>query len=111
MKRVTKTVQVVQIEMSVDEYLATGTLLTQFRLLNKHQNCFYCGIPTPTQAERSIDHYIPRSLGGKFKTNCCKPCNRAKGSMLPEEFRAWRYQGKNIEFFGENLVRRRSRES
>ena len=37
----------------------------------------------------------------------CRPCNCAKGSMLLEEFRALRYAGKSIEFFGESIVRQK----
>lgn len=50
--------------------------------------CQYCGT---TQAPLTIDHILPRSLGGKHEwTNCvaaCASCNRKKGDKLLSEAR------------------------
>lgn len=47
--------------------------------------CQYCGSPY----ELTIDHVIPRSLGGgNGWTNCvtaCYPCNHSKGDRTPEQ--------------------------
>ncbi len=50
--------------------------------------CQYCGYAgTPTQL--TVDHIIPRSLGGENSFNncvtCCKPCNSKKGSKSLEQ--------------------------
>jgi len=58
--------------------------------------CHYCGINTvvtdqriPTQ--RSVDHVIPRSRGGKNtkdnRVTCCIACNTSKGGRTVEEWR------------------------
>jgi hypothetical protein len=99
-----------QVELTIEELHYYGLLTTQFRLLVKGRRCFYCGIETPKLADRTSDHLFPRSLGGGknrlggMTVNACRPCNTAKGSMLPEAFRALRYSGKPIEFFGERIV-------
>jgi len=57
------------------------------KLMRKHKNCHYCGIPL-TKENRTIDHVIPQSmLGiGKHAANnlvlACRPCNSKKGSKL-----------------------------
>lgn len=46
--------------------------------------CVYCGKVLLTHQERTVDHVIPKSKGGKFSrrnlVTACKPCNNAKGS-------------------------------
>lgn len=48
--------------------------------------CWYCGSPAKT-----LDHIVPRSLGGKDNLDnlvpCCKPCNSMKITKSVEEFR------------------------
>lgn len=50
--------------------------------------CQYCG-DRLTWESVSIDHVLPSSRGGQTSwQNCvaaCKPCNRKKGDMLPQE--------------------------
>lgn len=50
--------------------------------------CQYCGKKFP-YSELTIDHVIPRSLGGKSTWEnvvcCCVECNRKKGGKTPEE--------------------------
>lgn len=51
--------------------------------------CQYCGRVLKNPKERTIDHVIPKSRGGKTVwTNvvlCCKKCNLKKGNRTPEE--------------------------
>jgi len=51
--------------------------------------CQYCGKLLKNPKERTIDHIIPKSRGGKTVwTNvvlCCKKCNLKKGNRTPEE--------------------------
>jgi len=48
--------------------------------------CQYCG---KTHRELTLDHVIPRSLGGETNwlnvVAACRPCNTKKGNMNPEE--------------------------
>jgi len=50
--------------------------------------CQYCGRKFPTQ-ELSIDHVVPRSLGGRSTWEnvvcCCLQCNIRKGGRTPEQ--------------------------
>lgn len=43
--------------------------------------CFYCG-----SKKQSLDHFYPKSLGGKLKVPCCLECNRKKGCLIPEKW-------------------------
>ena len=70
-----------------------GTLYGwQLRAYVFHQNghrCFYCG----EQRKRlTLDHVIPKSLGGTDRvvnlTAACMKCNQLKYNQLPEEFLA-----------------------
>ena len=49
--------------------------------------CAYCGT---SSGPFEIDHIVPWSRGGAHErdnlTLACKPCNRSKGSMTPEEW-------------------------
>lgn len=51
-----------------------------------NERCVYCG-KTFTGKARSMEHLIPRSLGGtKSRKNlvaACKPCNWRRGSTWP----------------------------
>ncbi len=53
-------------------------------------SCQYCGEKFP-RSELTIDHVVPRSLGGKSVWEnvvcCCMDCNRKKGGRTPEEAR------------------------
>ena len=59
-----------------------------------HYQCQYCGKKPGTQ-ELTIDHIIPKSLGGKTTWEncvlCCVSCNSLKGNKLLHEI-------KNIKF-------------
>jgi|LauGreDrversion4_2_1035121.scaffolds.fasta_scaffold120630_3 hypothetical protein len=50
--------------------------------------CQYCGF-TGTATQLSIDHVIPRALGGVNSfdncVTCCKPCNSKKGSKTLDQ--------------------------
>ncbi len=50
--------------------------------------CQYCGY-SGTSSQLSVDHIIPRSLGGENSFNncvtCCKPCNSKKGSKTLDQ--------------------------
>jgi len=54
--------------------------------------CFYCGrkFITPHDPELTIDHIIPKSLGGEDDDGnlvpCCSKCNQEKNSYLPSEW-------------------------
>jgi 5-methylcytosine-specific restriction endonuclease McrA len=58
-------------------------------LLRDKYTCQYCGKYLKSPKERTIDHIIPKSRGGKTVwTNvvlCCKKCNLKKGDKTPEE--------------------------
>ncbi len=51
--------------------------------------CQYCGKSVKNPRDRTIDHVLPRSRGGKTVwTNvvlCCRKCNLKKGDRTPEE--------------------------
>ena len=53
-----------------------------------HNRCQYCGRSHPG-SELSLDHVIPRSLGGKTTWEnvvcCCTSCNAKKGGRLPAQ--------------------------
>jgi 5-methylcytosine-specific restriction endonuclease McrA len=77
------------------------------------RRCFYCGLKvTFSSGERTLDHVVPRSKGGpngsRNKVASCRPCNQAKKDLSVEEFRAQRFSGKQIEFYGETMFRQRS---
>ncbi len=58
-------------------------------LLRDRYTCQYCGKYLKNPKDRTIDHVIPKSRGGKTVwTNvvlCCKKCNLKKGDRTPEE--------------------------
>lgn len=53
-----------------------------------HNRCQYCGKRFPT-SELTIDHIIPRSMGGKATWEnvvcCCVACNVRKGGRTPQQ--------------------------
>ncbi len=53
-----------------------------------HNRCQYCGRRFPT-SELSLDHVVPRSMGGRTTWEnvvcCCVACNIRKGGRTPEE--------------------------
>jgi hypothetical protein len=58
-------------------------------------NCLYCGYPKP-QEESTLEHAIPRALGGahvpdRYKLrNVCKKCNNDLGSFVDASFaKSW----------------------
>jgi len=54
-----------------------------------NKRCFYCG-KTLLFKQSTLDHYYPKSLGGRGEifnlVNCCKKCNEEKGNELPEDW-------------------------
>lgn len=57
------------------------------KIINSSVECYICGV---TDMKLTIDHIIPRALGGSDKESnlkaCCKYCNKQKGSMLLKDF-------------------------
>ncbi len=51
--------------------------------------CQYCGRSVRNPKDRTIDHVVPRSRGGKTVWEnvvlCCRKCNLKKGGRTPEE--------------------------
>ncbi len=58
-------------------------------ILRDRFTCQYCGKLLKNPKDRTIDHIIPKSRGGKTVWNnvvlCCKKCNLKKGNKTPEE--------------------------
>jgi len=78
--------------IALREYAPTGKSQAAFTRRNVYlrdsYKCQYCyeRFPTP---DLSMDHVIPRSLGGKLEwentVTSCRKCNGRKGSLLPSE--------------------------
>ena len=78
--------------IALREYSPTGKAQAAFTRRNLYlrdsYKCQYCyeRFPTP---DLSMDHVIPRSLGGKLEwentVTSCRKCNGRKGSLLPSE--------------------------
>ncbi|MGQ9592597.1 MAG: HNH endonuclease [Planctomycetota bacterium] len=67
-----------------EKYLCPRVVFSRRNLFRRDRNtCQYCGRKRPTE-ELSIDHILPRSLGGRSEwTNCvvaCLECNSKKGN-------------------------------
>jgi 5-methylcytosine-specific restriction endonuclease McrA len=106
----TITVTISHLELTREEYDKWLHITTNFRAIDKLHHCFYCGIKTKPK-ERTKDHLFARSLNPihanepiRLVVNCCVPCNRKKGRLLPDGFRIKLYS-QPIEFYGEQLVR------
>lgn len=64
------------------------------RRVARHQHgtprCHYCGRQLSKRKKGTVDHIIPRALGGPDelwnKTLACPPCNHAKGHQTYEQF-------------------------
>ena len=72
-----------------DKMKAFRVLFTRANIFKRdHYQCQYCGCKPGTQ-ELTIDHIIPKSLGGKTTWEncvlCCVSCNSLKGSKLLNE--------------------------
>jgi len=78
-------------------YLPKNESLPQNEVIFTRQNlflrdkftCQYCGKLLNNPKDRTIDHVIPKSKGGKTVWSnvvlCCKKCNLKKGDRTPEE--------------------------
>ena len=53
--------------------------------------CQYCALHFHTR-DLSLDHVVPRSMGGRLTWNnavtCCRQCNGRKGSLLPHQLKS-----------------------
>ncbi len=58
-------------------------------LIRDRYTCQYCGKSVKNPKDRTIDHVLPRSRGGKTTWDnvvlCCRKCNLKKGDRTPEE--------------------------
>ncbi|AEH44227.1 HNH endonuclease [Thermodesulfatator indicus DSM 15286] len=58
-------------------------------MMRDRYTCQYCGKSVKNPKDRTIDHIIPRSRGGKTTWEnvvlCCRKCNIKKGNRTPEE--------------------------
>lgn len=53
---------------------------------NRYQSvCFYCERKIKPK-NLTLDHFIPRSLGGKHLVLCCRECNTFKAAHSPIVF-------------------------
>lgn len=74
-------------------------------LFTRGAECIYCfrsmhdRLPgVHTQSDRTGDHYVPRSRGGRKVVDCCRRCNGLKKDMTPVEW--MRFMTKNRGYFG-----------
>lgn len=68
-----------------------GSVTTEFiQALYRQEQCCYCNKEIPRE-DRTIDHIVPISRGGKHSTNnlamCCGSCNSSKRNRLLSEWR------------------------
>lgn len=66
-----------------------------YRLLREAAECFYCGCALD-ETTGTLDHYIPRSRGGRGAANfrlACFGCNNEKGDLMPDEYVSRRAKG------------------
>lgn len=67
--------------------------LVAFLLIRDGDQCHWCEVTFDDDWPPTIDHIVPRSLGGRNdRTNSvlsCSWCNEKRGQKSPEEFRAW----------------------
>lgn len=76
-------------------------------------SCHYCKRTLEATSSRSNvaatrDHYVARSMGGEYRVWSCWACNQVKGSMAPEEWRAYRDANPN---WWRNVNRRQGQRS
>lgn len=83
--------------------LSSPKIRKQLRERFEDMSCFYCGsrpVREPNARSRgrlpeTIDHIVPRSLGGRNIIDnilpSCRTCNRAKNDMTLDEFRVSGY--------------------
>lgn len=100
----------IYIEMTESEYVLLGQYLYDYLRIDQGKHCFYCGIKL-THKTKTRDHVIPKCYGGEFVVSCCLSCNNAKGDLLPDEFRTLLYNSKEVEFYGETIIRLRKEKS
>ena len=59
-------------------------------LLRDGRNCPYCGVKFNTIEDITLDHVVPKSLGGSDSNKnlllSCQECNQRKGNMLLTQF-------------------------
>ncbi len=64
-----------------------GYSKTKAKMLRKNNKCWVCGKKL-TQRTATLDHVIPLARGGQDNHNnmklACEPCNRKRGSAMPE---------------------------
>lgn len=70
-------------------------------LAKSYGSCVYCGFDENfLGAKHEIDHFVPVSRGGTNAHSnlvaACKSCNREKGDMLVEEYRAFLASLENV---------------
>lgn len=78
---------------------------------DKHgRRCGYCGeVLDYFLNNYSLDHIVPRSMGGSDKESnlraCCRQCNRDKASLSLKAFRKKFFKGKALKkfYFEDNL--------
>lgn len=71
-------------------YSAQEKLLKKSALAMEYGcKCAYCGKETTLQ-RATLDHYLPRALGGGMRQEnlrlCCRVCQRKKGCLHPDEW-------------------------
>lgn len=65
----------------------TGAEKAERFLRTNGGRCFYCRVALHVDSV-TRDHFIPKSRGGKGRTNlvpCCIECNRDKGNRIPSD--------------------------
>lgn len=73
-----------------DQLPQTDIVFTRSNLFVRDEyTCQYCGKSVKSAKERSVDHIVPRSRGGRTIWQnvvlCCKKCNLKKGDKMLEE--------------------------
>lgn len=83
----TKLPSILKLTYPIKRYIPTQTF-SRKALVKRDKNCQYC-FKKLSPSEVTIDHIIPKSLGGKNSfTNCviaCRACNNKKGDRTLEQ--------------------------
>jgi len=70
------------------KYSVNNAARLRHNLLKKNPRCYLCKKPL-TEKTATLDHYIPKSKGGKTnRENCklaCDGCNQEKADKMPKE--------------------------